>query len=105
MTYAWQGSFAERGSGGRGGSAPRPGDGDLSRDPGAEDGDDEEDAGDDDLRLRGDVEQAHHVLQRAQQEHSGDRAAECALAAVEVDATEQHGRDDGQFEAGGVVVT
>ncbi len=48
--------------------------------------------------------QAHHVLQRAEQEHPGDGAAEGALAAVEVDAAEQHGGDDGQFEAGRVVV-
>ncbi len=64
----------------------------------------EQDAGDDDLRLGGDVLEAHHVLQRAEQEHARDRPAERALAAVEVDAAQEHGGDDGQFEAGGVVV-
>ncbi|WP_240496423.1 ABC transporter permease, partial [Streptomyces torulosus] len=69
---------------GRGAAGPR--DGDLACDPGAEHGEDEQDTGDDDLRLGGDVLQAHHVLEGAEEEHSGDRAAEGALAAVEVDA-------------------
>lgn len=72
--------------------------------PGAEHGEDEQDAGDDDLRLGGDVLQAHDVLQGAEQEHAGDRAAERSLAAVEVDTAEQYGGDDREFEAGGVVV-
>src|SRR5690349_25072618 len=110
MTGAWrvlyEGERAELRGGRRRGSssAARLRDGDLTCDPGAEHGDDEQDTGDDDLRLCGDVEQAHDVLQRAEQEDSRDRAAERALAAVEVDTAEQDGRDDGQFESGGVVV-
>lgn len=89
-------------SGGRPSSGA--GHGDLPGDTRAQDGQHEQHAGDDDLGLGGDVPQAHHVLQGSQQEHAGDRAAEGAPAAVEVDAAQQHGRDDGQFEAGGVVV-
>src|ERR1700722_15801493 len=79
--------------------------GDAAEKNGSQDADDQEGAKHDRLRWPGDVGEAHAIAHRAEQEQRKHHAEDAPATAIDVEATEDDGRDHEQDRAVGGVAT